>query len=351
MKLKMKFEKLEESSSSSEDESESDSEQNKIDRPLSSALMPTSASETKLENENNIVSNNDNERNMDIEEKDEKDVNSNENENKNELDGESSKTEIPLPVPPPQLYSEESNISQPQSVTTNDENTKLDDNHYQSSSSLLEGLNSQVSSQLNELSSQLDKQSSNGDYSPGYSNSPIFSQSNSDIAHSFTGIKATSVTIKSVNTKNKFIAPKNQLFADEEEDQTTVKKAKLSASALLESKSQAEEKRKAVKKLVESIPTDKDELFAYPIDWSQLDQSLMDKRIRPWINKKIIEYIGEEEQSLNDFICTKIEQHSKPDKLLEEVKVILDEEAELFVKKMWRLIVYETESKRCGLSK
>ena len=41
----------------------------------------------------------------------------------------------------------------------------------------------------------------------------------------------------------------------------------------------------------------------------------------------------------------------KPDKILDDVKVILDDEAELFVKKMWRLIVYETESKRLGLSK
>lgn len=77
----------------------------------------------------------------------------------------------------------------------------------------------------------------------------------------------------------------------------------------------------------------------------------MEKRIKPWINKKIIEYIGEEEPSLNDFICSKIQQRPEADKLLEEIKVVLEEEAELFVKKMWRLIVYETESKRCGLSK
>ena len=113
----------------------------------------------------------------------------------------------------------------------------------------------------------------------------------------------------------------------------------------------SDERKKAVKKLVESIPTDRDDLFSYVIDWDQLDETLMDKRIKPWINKKIIEYIGEEEATLNDFICTKIQEHTEPDKLLEEVKVILDEEAELFVKKMWRLIVYETESKRQGLSK
>jgi RNA-binding protein 25 len=112
-----------------------------------------------------------------------------------------------------------------------------------------------------------------------------------------------------------------------------------------------DERKKAVKKLVESIPTDREELFNFQIDWDQLDQNLMDKRIKPWVNRKIVEYIGEEEQTLNEFICSKILVRVKPDKILDDVKVILDDEAELFVKKMWRLIVYETESKRLGLSK
>lgn len=137
--------------------------------------------------------------------------------------------------------------------------------------------------------------------------------------------------------------------ADEDEQSAAASAAKRAKLAQLAQN--AEERKRQVKRLVESIPTDRDELFAYPIDWSQLDASLMEKRIKPWINKKIVEYIGEEEQSLNDFICTKIEQRQTPERLLEEVKVILEEEAELFVKKMWRLIVYETESKRCGLSK
>ena len=33
---------------------------------------------------------------------------------------------------------------------------------------------------------------------------------------------------------------------------------------------------------------------------------MMDKRIRPWINKKIVDYIGEEEQALVDFIIEKV---------------------------------------------
>ena len=35
-------------------------------------------------------------------------------------------------------------------------------------------------------------------------------------------------------------------------------------------------------------------------------QGLVDRRIRPWVNKKIIEYIGEEEMTLTDFICSKV---------------------------------------------
>lgn len=47
-------------------------------------------------------------------------------------------------------------------------------------------------------------------------------------------------------------------------------------------------------------------LFAYPLDWSIVDSILMERWIRPWINKKIIEYIGEEEATLVDFVCSKV---------------------------------------------
>lgn len=164
---------------------------------------------------------------------------------------------------------------------------------------------------------------------------------------------AASLTIKTMQFK-KSIQPINQLFAADDDDARLTEAQQKRAKLEIERKqnaANAEERKRQVKKLVESIPTDRDELFAYVVDWEQLDEQLMEKRIRPWINKKIIEYIGEEEATLNDFICTKIQQRTRPDKLLEEVKVILDDEAELFVKKMWRLVVYETESKRCGLSK
>jgi hypothetical protein len=224
----------------------------------------------------------------------------------------------------------------------------------------------------------------------GLSNSMIQQNMN------FNAATSTTVTLKKHVSKTRAtIQPINQIFADEDEDQSfnapNKKRAKLTALQLEQEKRRlqqlqqqqqqqqlsqqqlttvikteavmvasavsttptlsAEERKKAVKKLVESIPTDRDELFNFTVDWSQMDVPLMEKRIKPWINRKIIEYIGEEEATLNDFLCTKIQEKTRPDKILDDVKVILDDEAELFVKKMWRLIVYETESKRLGLSK
>lgn len=48
----------------------------------------------------------------------------------------------------------------------------------------------------------------------------------------------------------------------------------------------------------------------------------MEKRIRPWINKKITEYIGEEEQALLDFICTKLQARSAAQSILDDVAMV-----------------------------
>lgn len=112
-----------------------------------------------------------------------------------------------------------------------------------------------------------------------------------------------------------------------------------------------EEKRKHIKSLIEKIPTGKPELFSYPLDWSMVDTTLMERRVRPWINKKIIEYIGEEEATLVDFVCSKVMAHSMPQSILDDVAMVLDEEAEVFIVKMWRLLIYETEAKKIGLVK
>ena len=156
---------------------------------------------------------------------------------------------------------------------------------------------------------------------------------------------------------------------DEPTNRTSSSTAKVPSSAAAANSTQLqEEKRQAVRKLIESIPTKKEDLFAFPLDWSLLDsvrilvsliihilllkfQNLMEKRIKPWVTKKIVEYLGEEESALTDFICTSIMSKKNADFILADIRVVLDDEAEVFVVKMWRLIVYEIEAKRNGLNK
>lgn len=113
----------------------------------------------------------------------------------------------------------------------------------------------------------------------------------------------------------------------------------------------SESKRKHFEELIGRIPTDKEQLFSRELDWSLLDDTLMEKRIRPWVTKKIAEYMGEKEVELIDFVCAQLNEHLDGNSMLREVAVVLDDEAEKFVVHLWRLLIFELEAKKSGLRK
>jgi RNA-binding protein 25 len=98
-----------------------------------------------------------------------------------------------------------------------------------------------------------------------------------------------------------------------------------------------------VKSLIQQIPKGKTELFAYPIDWSVVDsRGLVESKMKQWVVKKIVEYLGEEEETLIDFVVSKLKEHAQPDAILEELALVLEEDAEIFMTKMWRALIFET---------
>lgn len=115
-----------------------------------------------------------------------------------------------------------------------------------------------------------------------------------------------------------------------------------------------ENKKEQVEKLIEKIPTLKEDLFAWSLDWSLLDDNLMEKRIRPWIAKKIAFFfddMGEKENNLISWICKSLNSHADGNSILSQVALILEDDAEKFVVQMWRLLVFELEAKSRGLRK
>jgi len=156
--------------------------------------------------------------------------------------------------------------------------------------------------------------------------------------------------VKKAEPKRKLPRPVADIFNadDDDEDKPKKKMKPLPPPTKVDEKKEksADDKRKHIKSLIEKIPTDKAALFAYTVDWDLVDNTLMEKRIRPWVHKKIAEYIGEPEPTLTDFICSKVLAGSQPKAILEDVQMVLDEEAEVFVVKMWRLLIYEIENKK-----
>ncbi|XAR48060.1 hypothetical protein NMG60_11030766 [Bertholletia excelsa] len=104
------------------------------------------------------------------------------------------------------------------------------------------------------------------------------------------------------------------------------------------------------KQLIDMIPKTKDELFSYEINWAIYDRNELHDRMRPWISKKITEFLGEEEASLVEYIVSSMREHVKASEMLERLSAILDDEAEMFVLKMWRMLIFEIKKIETGLA-
>eukprot|EP00250_Pteridium_aquilinum_P008813 c18228_g1_i1 orf=300-2774(-) len=104
------------------------------------------------------------------------------------------------------------------------------------------------------------------------------------------------------------------------------------------------------KQLIDTIPKTKDELFAYKIDWKIYDQHDLHERMKPWIQKKILEFLGEEEDTLVEYIVSNTRKHTGAAEMLELLTTILDDEAEMFVMKLWRMLIFEVKKIEAGLS-
>ena len=114
------------------------------------------------------------------------------------------------------------------------------------------------------------------------------------------------------------------------------------AAAVIAKKNQADKDEKARGSLIESIPTEKKKLFKYEVDWSTYDASNLSESVQRWVSKKVAELLGEEEPSLVEFVVEKVGEHLSAKDMVGELEPVLDNEAEPFVIKLWRMLIYET---------
>ena len=82
--------------------------------------------------------------------------------------------------------------------------------------------------------------------------------------------------------------------------------------ATLAALNRTEDRTATLKALMDSIPTAPAPLFAHAVAWDSVDATFVEKRIQPWVTRKITEYLGEEEKTLVAFVCSKIAAKAKP---------------------------------------
>ncbi|KAJ3353884.1 hypothetical protein HDU91_005837 [Kappamyces sp. JEL0680] len=110
-----------------------------------------------------------------------------------------------------------------------------------------------------------------------------------------------------------------------------------------------EERMMAVKELVAQIPADKEGLWAWSVKWDNMDKTMLEKKIEPFLKKKVTELLEDESKELVKFVMEKIAARGDVQSIYDELAPVLVEETDVFVMKLWRMIIYETEARALGL--
>ena len=76
---------------------------------------------------------------------------------------------------------------------------------------------------------------------------------------------------------------------------------------------------------------------------------LIESKVKPWVAKKIDEYLGEEEPMLIKYVLEMVGEHSPASDVIEKLSAVLEDEAETFVIKLWRYLIFESMRAQAGL--
>ena len=124
-------------------------------------------------------------------------------------------------------------------------------------------------------------------------------------------------------TSRRTVAEVEGLLEDEEEADTTTKRTLIpikfdssaEASGLTE-----EERQQAARQLAADIPTTKEGLWEWPVKWEFVDESVLGDQLKPFVEKKIVEYLGVQEQMLVEVVEEHIRKRGGPQDLVEQLE-------------------------------
>lgn len=126
-------------------------------------------------------------------------------------------------------------------------------------------------------------------------------------------------------TTRRTVAEVEGLLEDEEEPEATARRPLIpikfdtaaEAAGLTE-----EERTQAARQLAADIPTDKNGLWQWEVRWEYVDDSVISDQLKPFVEKKIVEYLGVQEQMLVDVVEEHVRKHGPPQELVEQLEEV-----------------------------
>jgi hypothetical protein len=165
------------------------------------------------------------------------------------------------------------------------------------------------------------------------------------------GAAAQKAQASKFGLQRRTIAEVEGLLDDEEQEKTTKRQlVPIKFDPVTDTKTMSEEDlQNALRSLAQEIPSEKEGLWAWDVKWDYLEESIIQERFRPFVEKKIVEYLGVQEQFLVEMVEKHLRTHQKPGDLVDTLAEALDDDAEDLVKKLWRMVIFFTESEKRGL--
>ena len=119
------------------------------------------------------------------------------------------------------------------------------------------------------------------------------------------------------------VADVEGLLEDEEEADTAAKRTLIPIK--FDSAAEAmgltdEERAQAARQLAADIPSDKEGLWKWPVKWDFVDEAVLGDQLKPFVEKKIMEYLGVQEQMLVEVVEEHIRKRGSPDGLVEQLE-------------------------------
>lgn len=81
-----------------------------------------------------------------------------------------------------------------------------------------------------------------------------------------------------------------------------------------------EEVSQAVRKLAQEIPSDKEGLWKWEVKWDFMDDGVIADKLKPFVEKKIVEYLGVQEEMLVEAVEEHLRKHGSAAALAEELE-------------------------------